>query len=469
MATLLAFPLGAFAVVTTIPTLTLIISFATVLGKTTLLINIPAVVASPFGVIGLASMIWLLYQHLRHYNHHDDQMMKTRRKRQEILTEVTGLLCFLFGALSLATLVWMQIRSADLPRTIFSTTSQALLTATFILWAVSSLAQGSFLVVISLVGRDVAQQTQSLHTDEESYRSAEMQQTSRPQTAPPPSRGRESSDTQSFSSKSRKRSGSDTMSSIRSSITHVVRPISSKTRLVSQNKPYRPTSLDSGTGEREIVEDGFDSWDLSAVEPHSRHFVMSAVSSTNTSSPNHGRFLETIPASPTGSRSPSPGFPLDLEPPSRRRRSRSHSPATSIMAKHRGDPASSLTGSEAHIHPLFRTDSPTPPPSATPGTSVTAAPGAGQAIIDRQSLRRMRSGSLPNSPSPLGHSRSLDDMASAVKDDDESGRSPSPPEREMTPPIPDWVLGAGPRNSLTGYSRRKGLVGLGPVGEVKES
>lgn len=468
MATLLVFPLGTLAVVTTIPTLILIISFATVLRKATLPINIPATVASPFGVIGLASMIWLLYQH-RHRNRHDDQMMETRRRRQEILTEVTCLLCFLFAALSLATLVWMQIRSADLPRTIFGSASQALLTVTLILWAVSSLAQGSFLVVLLLVGRDLAQKTQSLHTNEEPYRSAEMQQTSRPRTAPHPSRGRESSDVQSFSSKGRKRSGSDTMSSIRSSISHVVRPISSKTRLVSQNKPYRPTSLDSGTGEREIVEDGFDSWDLSAVEPHSRHFVMSAANSTNTSSPNHGRLLETIPASPTGSRSPSPGFPLDLEPPSRRRRSRSHSPATTIMAKHRGgDPTSSPTGSEAHIHPLFRTDSPTPPPSATPGTIVTAAPGAGQAIIDRQSLHRMRSGSLPNSPSPLGHSRSLDDMASTVKDDDESGRSPSPPEREMTPPIPDWILGAGPRNSFSGYSRRKGIVGLGPVGEVKE-
>jgi hypothetical protein len=237
---------------------------------------------------------------------------------------------------------------------------------------------------------------------------------------------------------------------------------------VSQNKPHRPTSLDSGTGEREIIEDGFDSWDLSAVELHSRHFVISAANSTNTSSPSHGRFLETIPASPTGSRSPSPGFPLDLEPPSRRRRSRSHSPATTMMVKHRGDAAPSPTGSEAHIHPLFRTDSPTPPPSATPGTIVTAAPGAGQAIIDRQSLHRMRSGSLPNSSSPLGHSRSLDDMASTLKDNDESGRPPSPPEREMTPPIPDWILGAGPRNSFSGYSRRKGMVGLGPVGEVKE-
>jgi hypothetical protein len=468
MATLLESLLGAFVVVTTIPTLVLIIFFATILREASLPMNVTAIMASLFGVTGLVSTIWLLYRHIRQRNQNDDQMGKTRRKRQEHLIMVNGVLCFLYAALSLATLVWMQIRFTDLPRITLGTTSQPLLTVTFILWAFSAMSQCTLLIAVLLVSHRVAQQTQSLHTDEEPHRSAEMQQASRPQTARPLSRGRESSDEQSFSSKSRKRSGSDTLSSIRSSVTHVVRPMSSKSRLVLQTKTYRPTSLDSGTGEREIVEDGFDSWDLSAVDPHSRHFVMSAANSIKTSSPITGRFLETIPASPTGSRSPSPGFPLDLEPPSHRRRSRSHSPAMTVIAKRR-DSASSQTGNEAHIHPLFRTDSPTPPPTATPGTVVTAAPGAGQAIIDRQSVRRMRSGSLPNSPSPLGHSRSLDDMASTVKDDDESGQTPSPPEREMTPPIPDWILGAGPRNSLSGYSRRKGLIGLGPLGEGRES
>jgi hypothetical protein len=28
-------------------------------------------------------------------------------------------------------------------------------------------------------------------------------------------------------------------------------------------------------------------------------------------------------------------------------------------------------------------------------------------------------------------------------------------ERKMTPPIPDWVLGAGHRGSLVGYQKRK--------------
>jgi hypothetical protein len=35
---------------------------------------------------------------------------------------------------------------------------------------------------------------------------------------------------------------------------------------------------------------------------------------------------------------------------------------------------------EAHIHPLFRSDSPTPPPVASPGTIVTASPLSGQVL-----------------------------------------------------------------------------------------
>lgn len=466
MTTILALPLGAVAILTTIPPITFVISIAAVLKRSNLSLSILAIVSSPFGMLALMSMVGLLYLRFQDRYGHSDHTLETRRNWQQILTAAAGLLCGLFAAVSLAAFVWMQIRSADLPRTILGFNTRALLTAAFVLWVISSIAQVTFLLVIFLESRGAAQQTQSLHTDEEPHRSSEMQQTFRLQTAKPPSRERESSDAPSISSRSRKRSGSDAMNSMRSSFTQVVRPMSSKTRLVSQ-KPYRPTSLDSGTGEREIIEDGFDSWDTSAVDPQSRQFVLSAGNSTNTSSPSGGRFLETIPASPTGSRSPSPGFPLDLEPPPRRRRSRSHSPATTIVDIRRRDTAPSPTSSEAHIHPLFRTDSPTPPPTATPGTIVTAAPGAGQVILDRQSLRCMRSSSLTSSP--LVHSRSLDDMASTVQDDDESVRSPSPPEREMTPPIPDWILGAGPRNSLTGYTRRKGLVGLGPVGEAGES
>jgi hypothetical protein len=44
-------------------------------------------------------------------------------------------------------------------------------------------------------------------------------------------------------------------------------------------------------------------------------------------------------------------------------------------------------------------------------------------------------------------------------------------ERTLTPPIPDFILNGGPRNSIQGYNARKKLqqAGLGKVGEGRES
>jgi hypothetical protein len=114
--------------------------------------------------------------------------------------------------------------------------------------------------------------------------------------------------------------------------------------------------------------------------------------------------------------------------------------------------------SEAHIHPLFRTESPTPAPPTSSGTSITASPFATQMIpCPPLSYSRMRSNSgRTASPSPLLHSQSLQDLHSGNASSKRQARSPSPPSREMTPPIPDFVLNnsPSPRDSMTN-SRRK--------------
>jgi hypothetical protein len=164
-----------------------------------------------------------------------------------------------------------------------------------------------------------------------------------------------------------------------------------------------------------------------------------------------------------------------------------------------------VSHSEAHIHPLFRSDSPTPPPTATPGTIVFAAPHAGQVISDRQSIRsiqsmrRLRSESLPGVPSPLSRSESIEsffhrrqesgstkpEIREEKEGEEGEGRETAPPvvvveepagaaaaasdaatvgsaetarsdgERKMTPPIPDWILTAGMRLSLLAYNSRR--------------
>ncbi|SPO04576.1 uncharacterized protein DNG_07261 [Cephalotrichum gorgonifer] len=256
------------------------------------------------------------------------------------------------------------------------------------------------------------------------------------------------------------RSATETLSSIRGSISSIARPLSTR-RLLTREKSAASSAASNGQRERvSAADEGFDSWDTSSVDPQNRQTVLQSSSPT-------GRFLETIPASPTTSRTPSVIDPVDLEPPARtrnRNRSRSYSPAGPYFA-------TASDSSEAHIHPLFRSDSPNPPPVATPGTVVMASPNAGQVVSDRQSIRslsRMRSGSLPGAPSPLGRQGSREDFFSDFTPLRPAARETSPeasileaadeaedgPERRLTPPIPDWIMSAGARGSWTGYNRR---------------
>ena len=258
-----------------------------------------------------------------------------------------------------------------------------------------------------------------------------------------------SDDSQSRPGTSSGRSVTETMSSIRTSISQAVRPFSSRTRLLSTSTRHGrgAASLDSSSwrSRSSFAQDGFDSWDTSSVEPPGRQNTL------DTFSGMPSRFLETIPASPTTSRSPSPGHPLDLEPPKNFHRTRSYSP---VPKGQQLSPQSSM--SELNIHPLFRTDSPTPPPQVSPGTVVIAAPNAGR-MISEKSLTRMRSGSLPNTPGPLSRQGSYDSFRRMTPSPNTEALVPpeEAEERKMTPPIPEWVLSAGSKSSLPEYTSRR--------------
>jgi hypothetical protein len=471
--------LGALAVSSGVTTLTFDIIFGVTLSRSSspAKANVVAIVASVLGLIAVALLLLLLARQIRYRNGAHIQDFGHGRQHTYLLAGFAGVFGILSAVASAMLLGIMRNRQADLPKRTIHSSTQSLVTGSFIVWAVSLLSQVAFIICMVIIQRkDFQQQIQPYRTGTQTQDFPEMQESTRQgasssqanhsyrgtpsveSSTPPPSSGRS-------------RSGSDTMSSFRSSVSQVVRPVSSKTKLIQQNhkSPYRPTSLESNHRETSIsVEDGFDSWDTSDVDAQSRQAVESA-------SPTPQRFLETIPASPTTSRSASPGFPLDLEPPKSRKRSRSYSPANSYRDMPRTVRNISPTESsrEAHIHPLFRTDSPTPPPAATPGTIVTAAPGAGQVISDRHSIRslhRMRSGSLPSSP--LVHTASLDSLRHAMQERQEREEreelerlEEAGGERTLTPPIPDFILNGGPRNSIVGYnSRRKPQAGLGKLG-----
>ncbi|KAH8602356.1 hypothetical protein B0O99DRAFT_500365 [Bisporella sp. PMI_857] len=479
--------LGTLALASGTALVTLDVIFAVTLTQASspAVLNITVIVASGIGSITVTLIGVLLGRHIRYRN---GAALGHGRQQTYLLAGCGAVFSILSAVASALGLGMMQSRILEVPSQVLGTSTKALITAGFVVWAMAMLSQTIFVICMIIIQRKefqrqirrysaAAPQQGVLEAEEKSGIQDQIYQMNAGY------RG-DSMDSKGPGSSGRSRSGSDTMSSIRSSFTQAVRPITSKTKLISP-KSQRCASLSSNHHESiGAVEDGFDSWDYSSMDLNSRQ-----TAEYTSSSPSLPRFLETIPASPTTSRSASPGCPLDLEPPAahtrnklHRHRSRSFSPsslpspsypntsATRLDLSRSYSPARSTRSrtatpieesKEAHIHPLFRTDSPTPPPSATPGTIVHAAPGAGQVIIgsDRASIRslsksRMRSGSAPTSP--LVHSASMDSIKRTMEEEEEEAMDDEKKEieRAMTPPIPQWILEAGSRSSLNGYHFR---------------
>ncbi|KAI0603166.1 hypothetical protein F4775DRAFT_15902 [Biscogniauxia sp. FL1348] len=355
----------------------------------------------------------------------------------------------LASAASVIPLVLMS-KAADLPPTIFRVPSINFLIGSSVALGFAFAGQLIFIVVHFVLHRlHGSDNAFSLHTNDEGQRSPQAHKyvksipysRTRVATFNPSMKERFSTEYPTPPSSSGGRSAADPAGSVRSSFCYSVRPMGSRTRLLSNASKTRPraTSTDSDipADRLSMPEEGFDSWDTSAVDPRNRQLVL------NHSPPMRSGFLETIPASPTTSRSPSPGTPFDLEPP-RPCRSRSYSPMARVQERSMSRQSST---DELHIHPLFRSDSPAPP-AATPGTIVVAAPNAGQ-IIREKSLNRMRSSSLTAARKPLSREASCDSIPRAPTRDSDHLRPEEPvEERKMTPPIPEWILSAGSTASL---------------------
>lgn len=227
---------------------------------------------------------------------------------------------------------------------------------------------------------------------------------------------------------------------LKSSPSQVSRSTSFRKALTPRKDRYIPPRL-----QLQIKRGSAESFSDS-VEPHIRLAVIEASTPTETILYDP----EAIFASPTSTRASSPTTPEHFQPPRVRPRSRSFSPASLSRELLSLTPPGSIC--ESHIHPLFRSDSPDPPPVATPGTSVIASPNAGRVIrhqLSTQSLRRIRSGSLPMSRSPLSQQGSFDDFRSLMLQNERASTlninestqelSPRSP-RKMSSLVPEWIL-----------------------------
>ena len=245
---------------------------------------------------------------------------------------------------------------------------------------------------------------------------------------------------------------SRSLRSFRESLRHVVRPVTSRTTLISQKSFTReaPPSVYSNRQSIDTVShpDGFDSWDTSSVCLPARDAVLQTVHSRGTT-------LEPIP----GSRPNSPARALDgpflSELPEEDDDDEDLAPPPRMMPDI-SRPASPAH-SEGHIHPLFRSESPSgPPPTTTPGTNILASPLSNQAIAcPPRPFSRMRSNSQLSQTSTnhpgLHQARSFTrERATSLRS---MSRSPSPPSRPLTPPIPEFILNSSPRSSMSGSRR----------------
>ena len=365
-------------------------------------------------------------------------------------------------ALPAVTLVWLAVRQNEVPKRPVQRPSKAVLVVWFVLWGLDVAVEAILFVYVGLwtqrvlkaqsVGRlDLdfgirVPPTEEVRTTRYSYNSQDPTLHSPPRTPVT-------------------RPGS----SIRHSTSTRVGPGSSRTKLI--NKGSARSSEDFPARETTSMDSAFDNWDTSSVHREMRSVVHS--------SPNVALGgLETIP----GSRSVSPADALEgpflpdsphatssegAQPanwgsssPRQLASSPPSSPPNFSRPTSRSQNQPLLTGSSSMtdlIHPLFRPNSPRPPPIAVAGTMVTASPLAGQPITPR-TLARVRANTLPHHWRPMPSP-----TTSSTGGPPSTPNSPGPgspglsveDEEELPPILPGFILSAGQRSSFVGYGRRK--------------
>ncbi|KAI6840138.1 hypothetical protein KC340_g4200 [Hortaea werneckii] len=203
--------------------------------------------------------------------------------------------------------------------------------------------------------------------------------------------------------------------SLRHSISHAVRPKSSKTRLLRRS--YTSGQESPSLYSEPVRHDDFENWDTSAIEEEYMP------------SPSLSRSIKRLEPIP-GSRPVSPAKPLDGPFPetSPEETPLPESPIQSVVSSpwtQRGsiDELPPLRRPSTHgsqVHPLFRAESPMPPPLHSPGTVITASPYAGQ-IIGRDHAMSPRHFYVD--PSRNGSARSFQSMPA----------SPTPETYQLSP------------------------------------
>ncbi|KAF2145906.1 uncharacterized protein K452DRAFT_304922 [Aplosporella prunicola CBS 121167] len=256
----------------------------------------------------------------------------------------------------------------------------------------------------------------------------------------------------SLSSPTFSNSSTHSLSNWGSSFYQAVYPVTSRTKLLARGASSLRDSISLSSMRTNSVShppDGFAMWNSSEMDPHLRDTIMqSGPSQELTAVLGRGTRLEPIPGSRPVSPARALNGPFSESPPV----DTTAMPSPAFISPHTSRPPSPNIDS-AMIHPLFRPDSPVPPPAATPGTVVVASPLSGH-VIPRPHSSRSRTNSRTMSPSPLTSPSQIFGDAGSIRSG-RGDRCESPLARAMTPPIPEFILSESPRVSSSASSLRK--------------
>ena len=412
--------------------------------------------AAVIQICSSCTLVALIFFHIR-------RPESQQRVQGHVVVVLLGILpSVISAALIGAALGWGESSIVTKGVSVLGLKASTFVAITFILWGVTVLAHLLYYLTLAWVLKSARKMPpQRFPLEDTNMLAPQMVDASRPHTATSinsnPFQERTTSSPPSLVH-------SDGPSSLRSSFSTIQRPSSSKRGLILRHPSYKQQSRASSDtySVRPSQDEGFDTWDTSGVSLQIRETMLQTQNLLKTSglepipgsrSPSpakalEGPFFESSPSvTPPTSPLPQPSvsqpnsaptspvdhplnlpnfstmFPPPSPPPSgpppatphqhsfSRPGSRSGPVSRSgSVAFPRSRPGSrSRAPSEDHIHPLFRTSSPTPPPSASANTTVTAAPEGGQ-LIDEHILKRMRSGSPPSGLSPLARSESSTDV-----------------------------------------------------------
>ena len=383
-------------------------------------------------------------------------------------------------------LLWSLVRQQDLPKTVMGMLPMSVIGVWFGIWGLTLVLQVALYVALGLWTKRVLKANSIGRLDLDFGIRLPAMDEFRPDTSATDRSFPSQEPTLQSPPRTPKSRGASTR---RSSSTRVGPPSSSKTKKIRGSARSSIDVPAFPAGEATSIDSAFDSWDTSSVHREIRTAIHSSpptrsglepIPGSRSESPANGLDGPFLPSSPVTSSSPhaassetaeaigwDPTSPLRQHPSSppssppnfSRPTSRPTSSHQRVLAPAFGSPPPEASIQEL-IHPLFRPNSPEPPPVAAAGTMVTAAPSANEPITPK-TLARIR-GSI-NGP---GHWRAMPSIDKSDRPSTAGSYGPGSPgpsiveeedEENLPPILPGFVLSAGQRTSLVGYGKRKSV------------